>query len=61
MNKGEFDFKFNFMADDSENENALPRSHTCYNTIDMPFYKDRQTRIDKVLVASHNCATIDDD
>ena len=39
MNKGEFNFKVSCMT--SESSESLPKSHTCYNTIDVPLSYDR--------------------
>jgi E3 ubiquitin-protein ligase HUWE1 len=36
-------------------EGALPGSHTCFNTLDLPPYPDAETLRDKLLVAIREC------
>jgi len=44
-------------ADDLPDD-ALPRAHTCFFTIDLPQYKSKQVARDKILYAVQNCHSV---
>ena len=37
---------------------ALPKSHTCFNTLDLPQYKDEDSMNTKLLIAIQECDSI---
>lgn len=43
------------------NENALPKSHTCFFMIDIPEYKNYETMHARIKYAIETCGEIDDD
>ena len=59
MNQGEYRFEVSFIGTDYSN--PLPKTHTCYNTIDLPGYSNRAAMAKAFIVASKFCASIDDD
>jgi len=40
---------------------ALPKSHTCFFTLDLPQYESKQIMFDKLLLAIEYCGNIDND
>lgn len=43
------------------NENALPKSHTCFFMIDIPEYKSYDVMVQRIKYAIETCGEIDDD
>lgn len=40
-----------FCIERIEGSDALPRSHTCFNRIDLPMYRDYETLVRKLTMA----------
>jgi E3 ubiquitin-protein ligase HERC1 len=45
----------------SEEKDSLPRTHTCYFTIDLPVYSNKETMKKRISTAFEWCGEIDDD
>ena len=53
--------RFKLCLDQSLDDRHLPRSHTCFFTLDLPRYTSAKTLRKKLLYAARHCSTIDND
>ncbi len=53
--------KFRLCLDTSLGDEHLPRSHTCFFTLDLPLYTNERVLRDKLLYAARYCSAIDND
>jgi hypothetical protein len=59
MNSGHF--YFNIVWQGMDTSDPLPKTHTCYNMIDLPGYSSKEAMTKAMLIASRFCQSIDDD